>query len=734
LDDVSSKLHIFGQICHGHLKEQIDMLSIRHLQRTLFLLFAIGLMQHGLLFIGYYYQEHQKESSSLPLYDRLVEWRVGPSLPTTSSGSSSHYHQLDTSLDRLNRTVSSDTLDGICSIFPGHGIEEGGLYGYQVLVRLRHLLPIQQQQQQQVENTVLCVWLVLTDGDQHHQRHGVYRTARKLYGHDCHGILQVYVTADDSAGHEDQPLESSASNFHSLRIPFLSTESLQQVFLYIASLSDNYRWFHWTDPWRFFLVTRHLLWRLQEIAHGNNNRTDELIVLQPWIITDINSNTEYHQLYGKNPPESCGSPQTANQPVARRLALCQVAVPNDLVLNGTGVKEDQQNSWQVLQDWMESCLARGADQTKTCHRPNPGRDRHTKWMYLRRYAEIELNGHHERSAANVSRSLIRLNAILRGQCDHIWDKPMGALDANGRPGYIHDPTFLRNNPPPFTFHVPGDENGVCEIPFGEGDEGKYGLQGLRKIEVASSFQTNTRVLCMVYTQSTGHFRVRSIAETWGPRCDGFLAASNMSDPSIGAVHLLHEGPESYDNMWLKVRAMFQYVHDHYLDDFDFVHIGGDDMYVIPENLRYTVSTGSWRGPWNGSEPLFLGGSLAKSKKIRYCQGGSGYTLNRAALQLLVSKFPSPHCKPHWQDSKEDQAMSSCFRSVGILCTDTNDEQNETRYHTWNAEQHAAWTIDKPGQDWTTLRDNHGIAWLEGLGQISRSSVRYVIVWMCFVSV
>jgi glycoprotein-N-acetylgalactosamine 3-beta-galactosyltransferase len=366
----------------------------------------------------------------------------------------------------------------------------------------------------------------------------------------------------------------------------------------------------------------------------------------------------------------------------------------------------------------------------------------TPWLYLQRYYEIQLvtNANNKSTSLDTSyaASLHRVHAILHGICDFIWDRPLGALDKEGRPGYIHDPTFLKRNPLPFTFHAVGEEQAVCDIAPGEGEEGAAGYRGLRKIRIASddapldvvigtkrTDSTRKRVLCMVYTHSSRHDRLRAVAETWGPRCDGFLAASDQTDETIGAVNLLHEGPEHYRNMWLKVNAMWRYVNDHYRDDYDFFHIGGDDHYVIAENLRHTVSTGSWKGPWNDTEPLYLGGSLAVSKKRRYCNGGSGYTLNRAALKMLVEDlFPTPRCWPHWQASDEDKIVASCFRSVGIQCMDTNDDRNETRYHTWNADQHTDWTIGKPAQDWAYLPENHGIAWKEGLGQISETSVSF----------
>ena len=48
---------------------------------------------------------------------------------------------------------------------------------------------------------------------------------------------------------------------------------------------------------------------------------------------------------------------------------------------------------------------------------------------------------------------------------------------------------------------------------------------------------------------------------------------------------MHEGPESYFNMWQKIRSMWAYAYDNYRNDYDFFHIGGDDMYVVVDNLR-----------------------------------------------------------------------------------------------------------------------------------------------------
>jgi hypothetical protein len=161
----------------------------------------------------------------------------------------------------------------------------------------------------------------------------------------------------------------------------------------------------------------------------------------------------------------------------------------------------------------------------------------------------------------------RLHAILQGTCDVYWQRPLGALDAHGQPGYVHDPTALRR------LHAPSLNRSLshCET---EGPWFEATRRALSKVVVAPPHPATRdrppRVLCMVYTHSNRHAQIRAIAETWGPHCDGFMAASNHTDPTLGTVHLLHEGPEMYQNMWLKVRAMWEYAFQHYRDDYDFL--------------------------------------------------------------------------------------------------------------------------------------------------------------------
>ena len=94
-----------------------------------------------------------------------------------------------------------------------------------------------------------------------------------------------------------------------------------------------------------------------------------------------------------------------------------------------------------------------------------------------------------------------------------------------------------------------------------------------------------KVLCMLYTYDKNHDRVKAVANTWGWKCDGLLAFLTLTNETIGSVDLPHFVEEAYDNMWQKTRCILAYVHDkNYLDDYDYFWLGGDDFYVIVENL------------------------------------------------------------------------------------------------------------------------------------------------------
>jgi hypothetical protein len=81
--------------------------------------------------------------------------------------------------------------------------------------------------------------------------------------------------------------------------------------------------------------------------------------------------------------------------------------------------------------------------------------------------------------------------------------------------------------------------------------------------------------------------------------------------------------------------MWMYVHKHYLDDFDFFHIGGDHMWVVVETFKYALSHE------NTSVPLYLGAPFIKGTLLKrmFCGGGAerlfDWWLVKSGMPLVV---------------------------------------------------------------------------------------------------
>jgi glycoprotein-N-acetylgalactosamine 3-beta-galactosyltransferase len=308
-----------------------------------------------------------------------------------------------------------------------------------------------------------------------------------------------------------------------------------------------------------------------------------------------------------------------------------------------------------------------------------------------------------------------------------------AYSEDGQPGYLHDPYYVKNHPLPFTFHVMLEEKtdgshhvpiGVCDKPLGMDVEGPCGGLALRKLVVSERKPKQVRILCLVYSHSGRHDRVvQALVETYAPRCDGWMVASNQTNRTLGTVHLSHRGPETYGTIWQKVRSMWTYVYQNYLEDFDFFHIGGDNMWVIAENLHQVLSK---KDP---SKPLYIGAAMIQTgiPWRRYCGGGAGYTLSREALRRMFStEWNTSRCRPDAMTSKEDVIIAGCLRLKIAKCHHSIDKRQETRYHHYDPQFHASWNqLLRSNWGWKILKSRHKIiANQEYLNGISSTSTTF----------
>jgi hypothetical protein len=366
---------------------------------------------------------------------------------------------------------------------------------------------------------------------------------------------------------------------------------------------------------------------------------------------------------------------------------------------------------------------------------------------------------------STTRRESRLIAVLEPPHPHA-----GARYPNGTIGYIVDPSPLRLRPEwavpcpnlPATASRTIDTNNTNI----EGDGGRLVLekvrQGLLRSLAASSSSSASRrsnptqsqpppprILCMVYTYEGSHDRLAAIAETWGRRCDGFFAASNATDEEIGALDLTHAGDESYGNMWQKIRSTWAYAYDHFLHEYDYFHICGDDVYMVMDNLRAFLGSKQVRqleaGPWEElalspvlfaptskwttvqPRPLLFGAPALSSRswKCTFPFGGPGYTLNRRALQLFGEEgLATFHANE--TSSKEDMIMGQFFCSQGIWTSDNRDATGAWRYGgIGDAQEHSEFYGGPTAMQSKRLSLHYpGYSYPSGLEGVSEESVSF----------
>lgn len=221
-----------------------------------------------------------------------------------------------------------------------------------------------------------------------------------------------------------------------------------------------------------------------------------------------------------------------------------------------------------------------------------------------------------------------------------------------------------------------------------------------------------------------------------------MVASTKTDKKLGTVNIPHEGPEEYNNIWQKVRSMWSYVYDNYYEkvrlsllertffslvhyyhqssefliehcfvssQYDYFHIGGDDLYLIVENLRLYLESEEIQLAANGGKylpdgtedtqiPLFMGRRFAENgnRDRMFISGGAGYTLNKAALKTFVRNLPE--CFPHMHTFSEDVMGATCFRKSDILPYDTKDEAGGERYMPFQPGHHLTYLPPKNIKD------------------------------------
>ena len=163
----------------------------------------------------------------------------------------------------------------------------------------------------------------------------------------------------------------------------------------------------------------------------------------------------------------------------------------------------------------------------------------------------------------------------------------------------------------------------------------------------------------------------SIKSTWGRHCNSLSFYSDkfqVQDDEAPVTKI--PSKSSFGLLCKSLRRIFETD-----KNLTWILVTTDDTYALPENLRYFVA------PLNSSQPHYLGHAM-KFWSQAYNWGDAGYTLSRAAVELVMDKFDTDEkCDKggkYWKNG--DWYLGKHLASMGVSVKDTRDHAGKSRFN------------------------------------------------------
>ena len=168
-------------------------------------------------------------------------------------------------------------------------------------------------------------------------------------------------------------------------------------------------------------------------------------------------------------------------------------------------------------------------------------------------------------------------------------------------------------------------------------------------------------------------RAMAAYKTWARSINGevifFSGEASEGNGNIPIVGL--EGVDDTYPPQKKSFSMLKYMHDNYIDQFEWFMRADDDVYIKGGRLQ------SFLRSINSSRALFIGqaglgtkeefGQLSLEENENFCMGGPGIVLSRTTLKRLAGHID--HCLRNSYTTHEDVEIGRCVKKfAGISCT------------------------------------------------------------------
>ena len=190
--------------------------------------------------------------------------------------------------------------------------------------------------------------------------------------------------------------------------------------------------------------------------------------------------------------------------------------------------------------------------------------------------------------------------------------------------------------------------------------------------------TDMMLVGVLTTKEFLNTRMKAINETWAETIPGkvlfFSGEDSTSNSSYNTLIKLPGVTDTYPPQ-KKAFLILKYMHDFYLDKFEWFVRADDDVYIKGEKLAKFLtsvnSTGIYYIGCSGTGIKDEKGKLGLSDGKTYCMGGPGVIMSRATLAKVAPNIS--YCLKNLYTSDEDTELGRCINQfTNVSCTNAQE--------------------------------------------------------------